>query len=66
HHMKEHYNHIHVGHDHGLQAYGVGFLLAGGIQFATSHDWWSTLWHAFLSWGYIGYYIAEVVQKVIH
>lgn len=64
--MKEHYNHIHVGHDHGLQAYGVGFLLAGGIQFATSQDWWSTLWHAFLSWGYIGYYIAEVVQKVIH
>ena len=46
--MKEYYHHIHDSH--GLQAYGVGFLLAAGLEFATSHDWFATLWHALLSW----------------
>ncbi|MEX0379751.1 hypothetical protein AB3K25_10150 [Leuconostoc sp. MS02] len=45
--MKEYYHHSHSSH--GIQAYGVGLMLAAGIEFATSHDWFSTLWHALLS-----------------
>lgn len=55
--MKEHYHHT-----HSLPAYSIGFFLAAGIEFATSHDWFSTLWHALLSWASVGYYIAETIQ----
>lgn len=61
--MKEYYHHIHDSH--GLQAYGIGFLLAAGLEFATSHDWFATLWHALLSWASVGYYIAVTVQHLI-
>ncbi|MBZ5984450.1 hypothetical protein KIJ05_04805 [Leuconostoc gelidum subsp. gasicomitatum] len=61
--IKEYYHHSHPSH--GIQAYGVGLMLAAGIEFATSHDWFSTLWHALLSWISVGYHIADTLQHII-
>ncbi|GBG96177.1 hypothetical protein [Lactococcus termiticola] len=39
--------------------YGTGFLLALGMNLAVTNNWWSAIWHGFLSWGYVGYWFVK-------
>ncbi|MDR3189903.1 MAG: hypothetical protein LBT80_01710 [Lactobacillaceae bacterium] len=55
---------VKVNADFGGAFYGTGFLLAIGMRLAeTGGDWLSAILHGFLSWGYVGYWVVEFLNK---
>lgn len=55
---------IKVNVDVSSAMYFMGFLVATGMRFAENGGaFWNAIWHGFLSWAYVGYWIVEFLTR---
>ena len=49
------HHHSHYSSDFGPALYFMGALIAGGINFALTHNWIQAILHGLLSWAYVAF-----------